>query len=349
MILDVLVLRDLTSHQTSHQTSHTEGSFRLYLLFDFHDNLRPQNSSIATLQKTYHYIMVANFNIIRRLGKGGFSEVNLIQCQHTKQKYALKKVDLTDLDTETIKQLNEEASLLEKIEDTRFIIQLFSYKITTNFALLFLEPCLCGDLWTLMQTNGPLPEQDAKFYVGCVIEGLEHLQKLQILFRDLKPENMLLGQDGYVKIADFGMSKTLAAGEKTNTLVGTAEYLAPEMLTSKDGYDDRATLWSLGILLFELLTGSPPFTSNNRSILFSKIAVGFKGFSFPPQLSSTAVEIVQMLCRIDPKRRSSLQMIRRFMWFSGFSWEDLRAKVLPAPWLPELTEKTMDDTSLRGF
>ena len=345
MILDVLVLRDLTSHQTSH----TEGSFRLYLLIDFHDNLRPQNSSIATLQKTYHYIMVANFNIIRRLGKGGFSEVNLIQCQHTKQKYALKKVDLTDLDTETIKQLNEEASLLEKIEDTRFIIQLFSYKITTNFALLFLEPCLCGDLWTLMQTNGPLPEQDAKFYVGCVIEGLEHLQKLQILFRDLKPENMLLGQDGYVKIADFGMSKTLAAGEKTNTLVGTAEYLAPEMLTSKDGYDDRATLWSLGILLFELLTGSPPFTSNNRSILFSKIAVGFKGFSFPPQLSSTAVEIVQMLCRIDPKRRSSLQMIRRFMWFSGFSWEDLRAKVLPAPWLPELTEKTMDDTSLRGF
>ena len=94
--------------------------------------------------------MVANFNIIRRLGKGGFSEVNLIQCQLTKQKYAMKKVDLSDLDNETIKQLIEEASLLEKIEDTSFIIQLFSYKITQNYALLFLEPCLCGDLWSLM-------------------------------------------------------------------------------------------------------------------------------------------------------------------------------------------------------
>ena len=190
----------------------------------------------------------------------------------------MKKVDLTDLDNETIKQLIEEASLLEKVEDTSFIIQLFSYKITEDFALLFLEPCLCGDLWSLMQTRGALPEEDAKFYVGCVIEGLEHLQKLEILFRDLKPENMLLGEDGYVKIADFGMSKILTAGEKTNTLVGTAEYLAPEMLTSKEGYDDRATLWSLGILLFELLTGSPPFTHSNRSQLFSKITLGFKRF-----------------------------------------------------------------------
>ena len=332
-----------------------KGSFRLYY-FDIHDNLRFKffpipvvSSSISTSQRTYHYIMVANFSIIRRLGKGGFSEVNLIQCQHTKQKYAMKKVDLSDLDNETVKQLIEEASLLEKIEDTSFIIQLFSYKVTQNFALLFLEPCLCGDLWSLMQTRGPLPEQDAKFYMGCVIEGLEHLQKLQILFRDLKPENMLLGEDGYVKIADFGMSKVLAAGEKTNTLVGTAEYFAPEMLTSKEGYDERATLWSLGILLFELLTGSPPFTSNNRSVLFSKITLGFKRFSFPPQLSSTAVEIVQMLCRIDPKQRSSLQMIRRFMWFSGFSWQDLRAKVLSAPWIPELTENTQDDTYIRGF
>ena len=303
----------------------------------------------SSSQLTSHYTMVAHFNIIRRLGKGGFSEVNLIQCQLTKQKYAMKKVDLSHLDNETTKQLIEEASLLEKIEDTSFIIQLFSYKITQNFALLFLEPCLCGDLWSLMQTRGPLPEEDAKFYIGCIIEGLEHLQKLQILFRDLKPENMLLGEDGYVKIADFGMSKTLLAGEKTNTLVGTAEYLAPEMLTSKEGYDDRATLWSLGILLFELLTGSPPFTSNNRSVLFSKIAVGFKRFSFPSQISSSAVEIVQMLCRIVPKQRASLQMIRRFMWFSGFCWEDLRAKVLPAPWIPELTEETLDETSLRGF
>ena len=293
--------------------------------------------------------MVANFNIIRRLGKGGFSEINLIQCQLTSQKYAMKKVDLSDLDTETVKQLIAEASLLEKIEDNSFIIQLFSYKITQNFALLFLEPCLCGDLWSLMQSKGALPEEDAKFYVGCVIEGLEHLQKLQILFRDLKPENMLLREDGYVKIADFGMSKTLAAGEKTNTVVGTAEYLAPEMLTSKEGYDGRATLWSLGILLYELLTGSPPFTSNNRSTLFSKITAGFNRFSFPSKMSCNAVEIVKMLCRIDPKKRCSLQMIKRFMWFSGFRWEDLRAKVLPAPWIPELTEKTLDDRTFRGF
>ena len=296
--------------------------------------------------------MITNVSFIRRLGKGGFSEVDLVQCQLTKQKYALKRVDFSDLnvDTITIKQLIEEVSLLEKIKDNRFIVKLFSSKVTNHFALLFLEPCLAGDLWSLIQKNGPFHEEDAKFYVGCVMEGLDYLQKTGILFRDLKPENILLCSTGYVKISDFGLSKALSAGEKTRTVVGTAEYLAPEMLSSKEGYDHRATLWSLGVFVYELIHGSPPFTSNNRSTLFSKISVGFKRFAFPPQLSSNAVEIIQMLCRVNPTQRASLEMIRKFMWFSGFSWEDLRAEVFPAPWIPDPTdEMILDDTSLRGF
>jgi len=276
--------------------------------------------------------------------------VDLIQCRLTRRKYALKKVDLSDLDLDTIKQLVEEAALLEKIEDNRFIVQLFSSEISPNFALLFLEPCLGGDLWSLMQNKGPFSEESAKFYVACVMQGLEHLHKLEILFRDLKPENMLLCPRGYIKIADFGMSKFLPGGEKTKTLVGTAEYLAPEMLTCKAGYDRSATLWSLGVFLYELLTGSPPFSSNNRAVLFSKITVGFKGFSFPSQLSPNAVEIMRMLCRVNPKQRPSLEMIRKFMWFSSFNWKDLRNKVLPAPWIPEFSHvEILDDTSLKGF
>ena len=276
--------------------------------------------------------------------------MDLVHCQLTKREYAMKKVDLSDLDLDTTKKLIEEAALLEKVRDNRFIIQLFSYKVTNNFALLFLEPCLSGDLWSLIQKNGPFEEEDAQFYAGCVIEGLDHLQRIGILFRDLKPENVLLCCSGYVKISDFGLSKCLTGGEKTNTLVGTAEYLAPEMVTSKDGYDHQATLWSLGVFLYEILTGSPPFTSNNRSVLLSQIVAGFRRFSFPSQLSSNAVEIIQMLCRVNPKQRPSLEMIRKFMWFSGFRWEDLRAKVLPAPWIPDASTKTItDETSLRGF
>ena len=294
--------------------------------------------------------MVANISVIRRLGKGGFSQVDLVECQLTKREYAMKKVDFSNLDLDATKQLIEEAALMEKIRDNSFIIQLFSYKVTNNCALLFLEPCLSGDLWTLMQKNGPFAEEDAQFYVGCVMEGLDYLQSIGILFRDLKPENMLLCCSGYVKISDFGMSRSLRCGEKANTVVGTAEYLAPEMLTSKEGYDHRATLWSLGVFLYELLTGSPPFTSNNRSLLFSMITAGFKRFSFPSKLSPNAVEIIQMLCRVNPKQRPSLEMIRKFMWFSGFSWEDLRAKVLPAPWVPDSSaEAIMDEKSLRGF
>ena len=255
----------------------------------------------------------------------------------------------TLLDTDTKRQLLEEAILLERVEDNRFIVQLFSTEITPTFALFFLEPCLCGDLWSLMQRIGPFSEEDAKFYIACVIEGLLHLQKLEILFRDLKPENMLLCSNGYVKISDFGMSKLLPGEEKTRTIVGTAEYMAPEML-SCEGYDHKATLWSLGIFLFELLTGSPPFTSNNRAILFSKISVGFRRFPFPSQLSSKVVEIILMLCRLNPKHRPSLEMVRKFMWFSGFNWGDLRAKVLPAPWIPDLTDVDItDDVSFRGF
>ena len=202
----------------------------------------------------------------------------------------------------------------------------------------------------LVVGDGIFSESSAKFYTACVIEGLRYLTSLGIMYRDIKPENLLLDTNGYVKIADLGFSKILPENGRTHTVVGTAEYLSPEMLSNK-GYDQTSTLWSLGILIYEMLTGCPPFTADDQKTLFSKICLGFRSFPFPSYLSSNAVELIMMLCRGKPSQRPGLGTVTKYLWFSGLDWDSLRKETLEAPYVPELEEITLDEDSceFEGF
>lgn len=146
---------------------------------------------------------------------------------------------------------------------------------------MLMEVCLGGELWTLLRDRGHFDEDMTRFYVGCVCVAFEYLHSRSIIYRDLKPENMLLDrkfnvclpisftdfalatfspEHGYVKLTDFGFAKKLMpAGRKTWTFCGTPEYVAPEIILNK-GHDYAADYWSLGVLMFELLTGAPPFS-----------------------------------------------------------------------------------------
>merc|ERR1719187_2675886 len=129
-------------------------------------------------------------------------------------------------------QLLAELELLQLLQDcSTFLVHLRGFLLTQHQLHLLLEPCLGGDLWTQLHCRQTgFPDQTARFYTGCVVEGLSYLQSKDVLYRDLKPENLLLDSAGYVKIADLGMSRRLAATELATTITGTAEYLAPEQL-----------------------------------------------------------------------------------------------------------------------
>ena len=168
-------------------------------------------------------------------------------------------------------------------------------------------------------------------------KGLDYLHAKGVVHRDLKPENLLLDSGGYVKLADFGIAKRLGTGEKGWTFCGTPVYLAPEIITNKS-HDHRADIWSVGILMYELLNGIPPFSkkSGNSQQVYSDILKGMKTVSFPSFMSSTAVELIRQLCRLSPGQRPSLSVTKRYMWFAGMDWAGLETRSLAPPHLPKI-------------
>jgi len=276
-----------------------------------------------------------DFQWLLTLGVGSFARVELVRNNQNK-KVALKmiKKDLM-ADSDIVKQQVTERLLMEiSGEGSLFVVQYFGSLSSPTCLVLMMEACLGGDVWEVMQDRGGrLEDHCALFYIACVIEGLKYLISKSILYRDLKPENLLVDSEtGYVKIADFGFSRMLGS-ERAHTIVGTAEYIAPEMLNG-EGYDWKATLWSLGILTYELLAGHPPFMDQERKTLFSLIGKGFRGHVFPENVGVAAGEVIRMLCRLNPAQRPDLEIITRFSWFTGFEWDKLRSGLLEAPILP---------------
>ncbi|VDN98691.1 unnamed protein product [Rodentolepis nana] len=154
-----------------------------------------------------------------------------------------------------------------------------------------------------MFSSGNFDDNITRFIVASVLEAFTYLHTNHIIYRDLKPENLLLDHRGYIKLCDFGFAKKISPGKKTWTFCGTPEYVAPEIILNK-GHDHSADYWSLGILMFELLTGSPPFTGMDPMKIYNIILRGIDAIMFPPfQINRTATALIHRLCVQNPVER----------------------------------------------
>ena len=135
---------------------------------------------------------------------------------------------------------------------------------------MILEYCPGGELFFYLSKIGRFKEKSVQFYSANILLALQCLQENGIIYRDIKPENILISQDGYAKLTDFGLSKENMLGQKTNSICGTSEYLAPEVFEGK-WYDLACDLWSFGCLLYEMLSGLPPFYYSNKNDLYEAI------------------------------------------------------------------------------
>jgi len=287
-------------------------------------------------------IQLTSLNWVGTLGIGGFGRVELVTAGlNNNQTYALKKMKKAEITEEKHQQhiLNEKSIMASC--SSPFIVKLYTTFRDSRYLYMLMEPCLGGELWTILRDKKKFEDSAAKFYTACVIKAFEYLHSKGIVYRDLKPENLLLDSSGYVKLTDFGFSKQLESGEKSWTFCGTPEYVAPEMITNKTGHDQRADIWSVGILMYELLCGIPPFskTRNNeggKNNVYTEILKGMKSVYFPQHMSSTAVELIRQLCRLNPAQRPSLAITRKFMWFASMDWEGLENRTLSPPFLPKI-------------
>jgi len=229
--------------------------------------------------------------------------------------------------------------------DHPFIVKMhraFQSDMKLYFVLDFLNG---GELYFHLKKEGKFTENKARFYASEVILAVEHLHLKGIVYRDLKPENILLDEEGHIKLTDFGLSKTGMAGDtKSYSFCGTPEYLAPEIVSGK-GHSKNVDWWSLGLLLYEMLSGSHPFKSKrkNRQEIFSQITD--KPVEMLPGFSEDAADIISKLLAISEDDRlgnsdTDAAEIKNHKFFEKVDWEKLEKKEITPPYKPCLDNST---------
>ncbi|XP_030835113.1 cGMP-dependent protein kinase 1 isoform X4 [Strongylocentrotus purpuratus] len=295
---------------------------------------------IKPIQDELAAIHLNDLDIIATLGVGGFGRVELVQLAGDKRTFALKCLKKHHI-VETRQQehiFSEKKIMMES--SSPFIVKLFKTFRDQKYIYMLMEVCLGGELWTILRDKGHFDDRTARFSTACVVEAFHYLHSRGIVYRDLKPENLLLDNKGYVKLVDFGFAKKIGFGRKTWTFCGTPEYVAPEIILNK-GHDLSCDYWSLGILIFELLTGNPPFTANDPMKTYNVILKGIDMVEFPRKIPRSAGNLIKRLCRDNPGERIGYQKngisdIKKHKWFQGFDWEGLRKQEIAAPLPPKV-------------
>jgi len=216
-----------------------------------------------------------------------------------------------------------------------FLIRLFNtYKDRTKLYFL-LEPSLGGELFTVLRNKVHFDQPTARFYAAGIVCAFEYMHSKGIIYRDLKPENLLLTGNGYIKITDFGFAKKIGNSSmaRTWTLCGTPDYLAPEVVGG-DGHGKAVDWWTLGVLIYEMLASYPPFYDEDNLKTYAKIMHGH--IQFPVHFKKSSIDIVKKLLAPKPTKRLGVTKvgvkgIKAHEFYKGFNWDDFLAMKLPAP------------------
>ena len=277
-----------------------------------------------------------DFSQLKVLGRGSFGKVVLVRLEKTKKLYAMKilKKELV-IKRKQVNHTMTERSLLEKLNHT-FIVKLF-YAFQDKTKLYFITEFMQGgELFFHLRRNSQYKEKSVKFYMSEILLAIDYMHKNNFIYRDLKPENILIDKFGHIKLTDFGLSKLLDEEEqKTYTLCGTPEYLAPEIIFEK-GYDKTCDWFSFGVVMFEMLCGFHPFKQKkgkfNPQIYKMKIKI-------PENIGKNAKDLIEKLLNSNPRERigyNSSEEIMKHDFFKDIDFDKVLKREYKPPFIPKL-------------
>lgn len=286
------------------------------------------------------------FELLRVLGKGGYGKVFQVRKVTGVNKgniFAMKvlKKAMIVRNAKDTAHTKAERSILEEVKHP-FIVDLMYAFQTGGKLYLILEYLSGGELFMQLEREGIFLEDTACFYLAEISMALGHLHQKGIIYRDLKPENIMLNHHGHVKLTDFGLCKeSIHDGAVTHTFCGTIEYMAPEILM-RSGHNRAVDWWSLGALMYDMLTGAPPFTGENRKKTIDKILKC--KLNLPPYLTQEARELLKKLLKRNAAQRlgagpGDAAEVQSHPFFRHIIWEDLLAQKVEPPFKPSLSSE----------
>lgn len=292
-----------------------------------------------------------DFELLKVLGKGGYGkvfQVKKLKGQDRGKIFAMKVLRKATIvrSPKDMDHTKAERNILEAIKHPMIVDLVYAFQ-TGDKLYLILEYLSGGELFVHLEREGIFLEDTACFYLSQITVALEHLHKNGIIYRDLKPENIMLNHEGHVVLTDFGLCKEAVYEDgRTFTFCGTIEYMAPEVLT-RSGHGKAVDWWSLGALMFDMLTGSPPFVAQNRKSTIDKILKG--KLILPGYLTNEAKDLIKKLLKRHASQRlgggqDDARPIKSHPFFKHINWRDLVEHKVEPPFKPTIANE--EDTSL---
>ena len=282
-------------------------------------------------------IRARDYELLAVVGQGAFGKVFQVRLRQTNEIYAMKVLKKRQiLEKDHIDYMRVEREILTSVSHP-FIVTLYNTFQTSSKLYMVMEFINGGHLFFQLYDQGLFSEDIARFFAAEMVLAVGHLHSLGFVHRDMKPENVLLGADGHLKVTDFGLAKCNMTDEpRTNSMCGTIEYMAPEVILGK-GHGKTVDWWSIGILLYEMLVGLPPFRSKNKNTLKKRITQD--KLKLPKYLTSEAHSLIKALLQRDPSKRlgygpSGFDQVKKHPFFKTINWKKLENLEIQSPFKP---------------
>ncbi|KAM9707312.1 MAP/microtubule affinity-regulating kinase 3a isoform 4-T4 [Menidia menidia] len=270
---------------------------------------------------------VGNYRLLKTIGKGNFAKVKLARHIPTGREVAIKIIDKTQLNPNSLQKLFREVRIM-KILNHPNIVKLFEVIETERTLYLVMEYASGGEVFDYLVAHGRMKEKEARAKFRQIVSAVQYCHQKHIVHRDLKAENLLLDADMNIKIADFGFSNEFTMGNKLDTFCGSPPYAAPELFQGKKYDGPEVDVWSLGVILYTLVSGSLPFDGQNLKELRERVLRG--KYRIPFYMSTDCENLLKRFLVLNPAKRGTLEQIMKDRWInSGFEEDELKPYTEP--------------------
>ncbi|XP_055496564.1 MAP/microtubule affinity-regulating kinase 3a isoform X2 [Leucoraja erinacea] len=318
-------LPTVNERETEHHTSHMDGRSEVSSRSARTGGARGRNSITSCADEQPH---IGNYRLLKTIGKGNFAKVKLARHILTGREVAIKIIDKTQLNPTSLQKLFREVRIMKCLNHSN-IVKLFEVIETEKTLYLVMEYASGGEVFDYLVAHGRMKEKEARAKFRQIVSAVQYCHQKQIVHRDLKAENLLLDADMNIKIADFGFSNEFTIGNKLDTFCGSPPYAAPELFQGKKYDGPEVDVWSLGVILYTLVSGSLPFDGQNLKELRERVLRG--KYRIPFYMSTDCENLLKRFLVLNPSKRGTLEQIMKDRWINAGHDDDdeLRPYVEP--------------------